>query len=137
MRPCDVFMMAVKLNTVDALRPILDPFNWDNISALTQEDIDRAFVVCCQNNYVELAQLLLPGADISAERFMGLTWAVQKDHLEIVDIIAQKMTPSQHSIVDGHMKWSHNAEKWQQYKLRQTLTQEVSELGANTISRKM
>jgi len=130
-------MMAIKLNKVDALRPLLDPFDWSNISGLAQKDIDRAFVVCCQNNYVELAQLLLPGADISSDRFMGLSWAVQKEYMEIVDMIVQKMTPSESSIVDGHMKWSHNAEKWQQYKLRQTLTQEISELGVNKISRKL
>lgn len=133
----DVFMMAVKFNKVDALRPLLEPFDWANIPALSQKDVDRAFIICCQNNYVELAQLLLPGADIANERFMGLTWALQKDHFEIVDIIIRKMTVVQLSNADGHMKWSPNAEKWQQYRLRHALTQTVGELGSNNTSRKM
>ena len=137
MQPTDVFMMAVKLNRVDALRPLLEPFHWDNIPAISQKDVDRAFVVCCQNNYVELAQLLLPGADITSEKFLCLAWALQKNHMEIVDVIATKITPDQMSNVDYHMKWSHKWEKWQQYKLHRTLTQTVSQLGENKISRKM
>lgn len=137
MLPGDVFMMAVKFNKIDALRPLLEPFDWKNIPAISQKHVDRAFVICCQNNYVELAQLLLPGADIANESFMGLSWALQKDHVEIVDIITKEMTVSQLSKVDAHMKWSHNAEKWQQYKLRQTLTLTVMELGAANTSRKM
>lgn len=78
MQPSEVFMIAVKFNRVDALRPLLDPFDWSNIPTLTQKDIDRAFVVCCQNNYPDLAQLLLPGTDLAYEHFMGLSWALQK-----------------------------------------------------------
>lgn len=137
MEPSDVFMMAVKLNKVDALRPLLEPFHWDNIPALSQKDVDRAFVVCCQNNYIELAQLLLPGADITSERFLCLAWALQKNYMEIVDLIATKITPAQMSNVDYYMKCSHNADKWQQYRLHQTLSQTVCEWGADNNSRKM
>ncbi len=137
MQPGDVFMMAVKLNKVDALRPLLEPFDWKNIPAISQNDLDRAFVICCQNNYVELARLLLPGADISSKYFIGLAWALQKNYMEIVDLIATKITPAQMANVDYCMKCSHNADKWQQYRLHQTLSQTVCEWSTDNNSRKM
>lgn len=137
MQPGDVFMMAVKLNKVDALRPLLEPFDWKNIPAISQNDLDRAFVICCQNNYVELAHLLLPGADISSEGFICLAWALQKSHIEIVDLITTKITPDQMSNVDYQMKSYFNIGKWEQHKLHQALSQAVRELGAASNSRKM
>lgn len=138
MQAGEFFLIAVKFNKVSALRPLLEPFDWKSIPAISPQDINRAFAMCCQNNYVELAQLLLPGADLADDHFNGLCWALSKDHTEIIKLIASRMDEFTFTRVDmDRMKDFHVWDKWQNWKLRNDLTQTVANLGATPTPRKM
>lgn len=138
MQAGEMFLMAVKFNKVSALRPLLDPFDWKSIPAISPQDINRAFEICCQNNYVELAQLLLPGADLADDHFNALCWALSKDHTEIIKLIASRMDGFTITAIDTEkMKNFDVWNKWENWKLRNDLTQTVANLGATSPSRKI
>lgn len=138
MQAGEIFLMAVKFNTVSALRPLLEPFDWANIPAISPQDINRGFVICCQNNYVELAQLLLPGANIADDNFHGLCWALSKDHLDIVRLIATRIDEFPMTAVDAEKMKNFNVwDKWQNWMVHNNLTKTVANLGTGNSARKM
>lgn len=134
----DVFMTAVKFNKVDVLRPVLDPFDWGEIPSITQDHLDRAFVICCQNNYVELAQLMLPSVDLACNRFNGLCWALLKDHHDILNLIVTRIDtfPIPPEVVEK-MKNVGVWERWEQFQLHNALTQATNKAGVSSSNRKI
>lgn len=134
----EMFLMAVKFNKMDTLRPLLEPFDWKNIPAISPQDINRGFVICCQNNYVQLAQLLLPGANVADDHFNGLCWALSKDNVEIIQLIASRSDEFSFTALDiEKMKNLNVWEKWQNWKLRNDLVQIVDKSGTAHTARKM